>query len=817
MSRRCAVEGAVFRSFSRPTGLSALGLSRLGLSRLGLSAVVLALLLALLVAPRRVNADPAPVVVPPGGPGSYVNFRTQHNSVQFIGDTGWILVTVCTPTIVRVQAGPSSDGVPPDNVLVGRDVWRDVRFTMEDLGDRMEMHTGAVDIDVHKRPLRVDFYSTASHPLSLDRSGIHWADGACDDTRACDPDEHFYGFGLQFHSFDQRGKDRLLKTNADTPTDTGESHVVAPFFISTAGYGIFLDSTGYTRFHMGSDDPGRLAFSAPDPVLDYYFIAGPSFRDIIARYTLITGRMRMPPRWGLGFWYRVKSDWSEAQVQRAALEFRSRDIPCDVLGLEPGWQSQSYPCSFEWNLKRFPDPPTFVQWTLDHGFHLNLWEHAYTSAASPLYRTLKDAQVVADQTVWKGAIPDFSLQKAKDLFAEFQDRETASLGVSGYKLDEDDGSDYTGGWFFPDSTHFPSGLTGAAMHNVFGYLYQRAIQEMFDRKNLRTFLLSRGGYAGSQAYPVAAYSDSYGFREYIRAACNSGFSGVLWCPEVRQGGSDEEFARRCELALLSPVAMINAWDNGVLPWSRGAAAEQIFRKYDDLRMQLVPYLYDAFWQDHQDGIPVVRPLLMDYPTDLGSRECDDEYFLGDSILVAPVMNGVSRAVYLPPGRWTNFWTGLALTGGRTVDVSAPLDREPLFIKEAALIPMAEAPSKAGGSQQAPVIAAPAEAAASASIAADPVATERLLAYPGTVPGASILYDDDGVTTRYLGGGRAEVRVEMSAVARTGLVIKIHTPEGRFTWPARTITVEIRGLGRSPSAIRDNGKLLKESGTASDVP
>ena len=152
-------------------------------------------------------------------------------------------------------------------------------------------------------------------------------------------DEHFFGFGLQFHSLDQRGRQRTMKTNADPPEDNGMAHAPDPFFYSTRGYGIFLNSAGYSHFDMCATTQDAYTFSAPEATLDYFFIYGPSFREISDRQTWLRGRIQMPPKWGLGFWYRMPTKWKGDLTTQTAKEFRERRIPCDVIGLEPGWQS----------------------------------------------------------------------------------------------------------------------------------------------------------------------------------------------------------------------------------------------------------------------------------------------------------------------------------------------------------------------------------------------------------------------------------------------------------------------------------------------
>ena len=358
------------------------------------------------------------------------------------------------------------------------------------------------------------------------------------------------------------------------------------------------------------------------------------------------------------------------------------------------------------------------------------------------------------------------LQKTRDIFAKFHISEHIDLGVDGYKLDECDGSDFTGNWFYPDDTRFPSGLTGAQMHNLTGFLYNQATHEMFEGLGLRTYLLLRANFAGGQRYASCIYSDYYQLPQYIRAQATSGFSGFLWCPELRQAGSDDEFLRRAENMFFSPIAMLDAWsgDEKLLPWKRGESIEKTFRGYVELRMRLMPYLYSAFWKMHETGLPVVRALVMDYPDDRATYGVDDQLMYGESMMIAPVAEGTSRKVYLPKGPWTDFWNDKTYEGGRTIDYSAQAEVIPIFVKAGAVIPMGPVMQHVGEM---------------------PVDKIELNIYPGE--GSFVLYDDDGATTAYEKGEHVEVPILV-----TNHSLKIGQPKGRYKSEIKTFAVKVHG-------------------------
>ena len=714
---------------------------------------------------------------------------------------GVLTVTLVAPQIVRVHFVPNGANAdfPRIPLILPQSTTKD-RFARHDVKEFTELNASLLRLRVHTDAPRVDFYTPDGKPLSLDAGGATTETGQQRDTRAIANDEEFFGFGLQFHSLAQRGKTKTLKVNADPSTDLGNSHAVVPFFLSTAGYGIFLDSHAYTHFDMGKATPDRLFFQTPDPVLDYYFCYGPTFHDLLARYTQLTGRMAMPPKWGLGFWYRMKSDWKQDKAESVARAFREHDIPCDVIGLEPAWQTHAYSCSYLWNKGQFPDPAAFVAGMRDQHFHVNLWEHAYVHPSSPIHDPLQKANAVGDKLVWGGLVPDFTRPEARALFGDLHQKEHIALGVDGYKLDECDGSDFTGGWFFPDDARFPSGMTGAQMHNVFGLLYQRAFHAFFDRQNKRSYFLCRGMFAGAQADPSVIYSDWYGFKEYVRACANSGFSGILWCPEIRQTDNANEFVRRFQMVFFSPLAMINAWADGVTPWEKGPEVEKIFRQYADLRMQLTPYLYSAFWRMHEMGLPVIRALVMDSPADRNTYGIDDEFLYGDSLLVAPVLSGDSRSVYLPAGIWMDWWTGEVYAGGKSFSYPAPLDRLPLFVKAGAIVPM-QPRSRYANEQPVETL------------------TLRVFAPPPGQPVSSessrfTLYEDDGETLNYRKGSNVQTILSCTS-APDGLTLRTEAPKGNYAATWKMFAWEVAGVDAPPRSVLLGGRPLPS--LAADAP
>ena len=549
------------------------------------------------------------------------------------------------------------------------------------------------------------------------------------------PDEQIYGLGLQMLSFSQRGKKKTVRVNADPKYDTGDSHAPVPFYVTTEGIGILIDTARYATFYFGDARPkpthavNIVTGANPDPNYthniqdadigqitvevprasgaDVYLFGGPEMLDAVRRYNIFSGGGVVPPEWSLGFWYRMDARGTQQSALALAQEFRERKMPCDVIGLEPGWQTHAYSCTFAWNRDRFPDPAAFVR-SAQKNLRINLWEHAFTHPASPLFAEIEPHS--GDYGVWGGLVPDFAAEPARAAFGAYHAKTFLDTGISGFKLDECDNSDYTGGWSFPECSAFPSGVDGEQMHNVFGLRYQMAIWNEFRKRGLPTYNLARSSGALASPYPFVLYSDLYVHRDFIRALVNSGFSGLLWCPEVRDAVSEEDLIRRLQSVVFSPLAMVNGWYIKNPPWKqlnrRLNNADQLLDGWEKFesrcreiiawRMQLVPYLTAAFQRYAEDGTPPFRALVLDAPKERRLYAVDDQYMMGDRMMVAPLFAAEpARRVVLPEGDWHDFWTGEALKGGSELTVSASTEKIPVYVKTGSIVPWADAGLYAG--------------------------------------------------------------------------------------------------------------------------
>jgi len=549
--------------------------------------------------------------------------------------------------------------------------------------------------------------------------------------------EDIYGFGLQMNSFDQKGLRKKPVVNAYPVNNVGYSHAPMPYYVSTKGYAVLINTARYPTFYIGvhqkldksataiekrkkernMESPEGLYAPLEEAAstvtvdipgakgIDVFIFEGPSMKNAIQRYNLFSGGGALPAIWGLGVKYRVKSDFNNEGVYKMARYFRDKHIPCDVFGLEPKWQTESYSSSFVWNTKGFPNPKAFIDSVRGYNLRLNLWEHAYIASSSPLYDPMLNKS--GDYPVWKGLVPDFADKDARKIFADYHEKTLVIPGISGFKMDECDNAEYSRAdinWGFPEQSQFPSGIDGEQMHQLFGILYGHTLYDIFKAHNQRSFFDIRSLNAFSSAFPASIYSDTYNHTEYIRLICNSGFSGLLWSPEVRESSSENELIRRTQTAVLSAQTLFNSWYLKNPPWlqydrqknnndqflDKANELEGHIRKLLNFRMSLVPYLYGAFAKYQQKGVPPFRALVADYPEDANVYKISDEYLIGDDVLAAPLLTGSnSRRIYLPEGNWYEFNTNKKYTGKQTYTLSCDLDQLPLFVREGTILPLAK--------------------------------------------------------------------------------------------------------------------------------
>ncbi len=592
------------------------------------------------------------------------------------------------------------------------------------------------------------------------------------------PDEKIYGFGLQLDRLDHTQRVMTLKVD-HWSQGGGETHAPVPFYVSSKGYGVFFDTARYLKVYaatgnrkdatqrepefdrnpVNEEERGKwnaqprgdaVEVSLLSPGLEVVIFAGETPLEVVQRYNLYSGGGTLPPLWGLGFWHRMHAHADAEDVYAELAEFKEQGIPLDVLGLEPGWMTRSYPCTFEWQTLRFPDPKGFTQSLLDDGIHLNLWINPYISQKGSLHEPLYPLS--GSHTVWHGIVPDFQVPEARAIFTDHFREEHFGFGVSGYKADEVDGYDR---WLWPDHATFPSGTSAEAMRQTYGMQLQKALYtDLFRSENRRSYNLVRATSGAASAYPFVLYSDSYDHEEYITGISAASLGGILWTPEIRRAGNAREWLNRMQTVCFSHMAMLNAWVSGAKPWSFPEVTDSV-REVIELRMRLLPYFYTAFADYHFEGIPPIRAMVLEdgdfrIRAEVEAGELDgetnpyevdrvfeknDQFMFGPDMLVAPFYGpryATAREVALPTGDWYDFHSGAFVGNGEIIEVDAETlgDRIPLFVRGGATIPMLKDAANN------------AKAVSGASL---------VLRHYGEGEGFVRIYEDDATTFDYLSG------------------------------------------------------------------
>lgn len=617
-----------------------------------------------------------------------------------------------------------------------------------------------------------------------------------------DSTERIFGLGLNFKTVDQRG--RILRLHMDHygGRDDGRNHAPVPLYVSSKGYGVLINSARYIDVWVGtavqrdSKNPpevrdrntnpnwsanphsDNIEMLVPAQGTEIIVFGGPSMMDAVRRYNLFNGGGCLPPKWGLGFWHRTPTLYNEQDVLTEVQQYKEKNFPLTVIGLEPGWQSIAYPCSYEWDKTRFPNPQRLVDSLKKQGVETNLWINPYVVPDGTLGKQI--VPYTASHNVWTGLVPDYMVPEARQLIANHFNKNVLDIGVSGFKMDENDGFDE---WLWPDVARFPSGHTAEQQRQTYAVMMQKLTTDLYRSRNRRTYGLVRGSNAGASSFPYVIYNDYYSHPDFITALVNSSFIGVLWTPEVRASKTGEEWLRRMQTVCFSPLAMLNAWADGTKPWSFPEVTSQV-QDIAHLRMQLIPYLYTSYADYAFYGTPPVKAMNLLPGFDIRQenqtgvlsstenpyakavrKEIKDQFVVGDELLVAPLFAGqVERQVILPAGKWYDFYTGEYAGEQEVITVKPGLDKIPVYVRDGAIIPMFPKGEFNLSSKQ------PLE-----------------IRYYGKSDGRYMLYDDDGESYDYEKGNYTRITLEVKKNKKGKPEGKVIVPKGSKLWSYGSFT------------------------------
>jgi alpha-D-xyloside xylohydrolase len=485
-------------------------------------------------------------------------------------------------------------------------------------------------------------------------------------------DEKLFGAGESFTRLNKRGQKLVLYLRDGQGVQNYRQYKAVPFFLSSNGYGMFAHTSAPVTFDFGHDFDQHMVVYTGDDVLDLFvFIGRP--KDILREYTGLTGRSPVPPLWSFGLWMSRISYTSEAQVRDVAAKLRQYRIPSDVIHLDTGWFETDWRSDYEFSPTRFPHPAAMMQDLARMGFHVSLWQLPYFTRKNKLWQELLQGGYAVRDQAGRIGLEDATLDFSNPDAVRWYQGKLAGLldlGASAIKADFGEGAPLTG--------LYHSGRTGWYEHNLYPVRYNRAVYEITKRATGGGIIWARSAWAGSQRYPVHwggdAENTNSAMAATLRGGLSLGLSGfTFWSHDV--GGFVERAPRDLYRRWLPFGALTShTRTHGAPPrepWEYDSAFVVDFRRAIEMKYRLMPYVYAQAKASSEQGFPMMRTLFFEYPDDPTSWLIDDEYLFGTDLLVAPLFDETDhRTVYLPPGTWIDYQTGMPYAGAKWHDIQA---------------------------------------------------------------------------------------------------------------------------------------------------
>ncbi|MAS34212.1 MAG: hypothetical protein CL610_09400 [Anaerolineaceae bacterium] len=656
-------------------------------------------------------------------PGAVESVQLTEEGIRLKCEQGWLDLRWLAPNCLHLRfASSPNDFDSYFSYAIHKQHWTTVSLEIKEERDQILVATSAYVYRITTRPFGLTVETIKGRVICRDSPGIQKNErGAVRLTMRLRPEEACYGMGERAAGLNLRGAQyQLWNTDPPNPYQRGTDplYYSIPFCLNIhddGAYGVLWDNSHRGHADFGQETPDEFSFEAEAGGLSYYLFAGADMNVVLSRYTELTGRIMLPPLWFLGYQQCRWSYFPQDEVLKIAGGFRQRGIPCDVIYLDIHYM-QGYR-DFIWDHERFPDPAQLIQTLHESGFHVVVIldpgikiDPAYTTYQSGIesgvfLRYPDDEHLAA--AVWPGLchFPDFTHAAARQWWAQ-QCQPLLNMGIDGLWNDMCEPAVFLpdGPGTLPDYVpHEQEGRGGShrEIHNVYGMQMARASFEALQQHKPadRPVNMLRAGYAGAQRYAASWTGDNTASWDHLRLsismALNMGLSGApMTGPDIGGffGNADGElFTRWLQATCLMPYFRgHSALDTAPHePWVFDQPYEVINRVTIQLRYNLMPYLYSIVAQAAEYGWPVIRPLFSIEPQNPALRSIDDCYLLGDALLVAPIVEkgALKRDVYLPDtGDWYDYWTNERLAGGRKIEVTAPLERLPLFVRAGSVIP-----------------------------------------------------------------------------------------------------------------------------------
>lgn len=661
-------------------------------------------------------------------PSKVVSCKKEVDTFYFTTENKVVLqLTVFRDSVLRFRYTTKSNFENDFSYAIDENASRGYNhLSTSESDDYYEVITSKLICQIHKIDLRIAIFDAVDGSLiSEDESGFHWEEnyefgGDIVKMSKSAPDaESYYGMGDKPVHNNLRGKrfENWVTDSYAFERHTDPIYKTIPFYTALHGkkaYGIFFDNSFRSFFDFCHEQRHVTSFWAQGGEMNYYFIYGPKMIDVVASYSNLTGAPELPPLWTLGFHQCKWSYYPESKVKEVANKFRELQIPCDAIYLDIDYM-EGFRC-FTWNKEYFPNPKKMVQELLDDGFKtvaiidpgIKIDEDysVYKEGIENDYFCKRADGPYMKGKVWPGEcyFPDYTNPKVRKwwsgLFKELIDE----IGVKGVWNDMNEPAvmEVPNKTFPNDVRHDHDGnpCSHRKAHNIYGMQMAKATYKGLKKFSYpkRPFVITRAAYSGTQRYSSTWTGDNIATWDHLGIANvqaqRMSLSGYSFVGSDIGGFAEqptgELYTRWIQLGIFHPFCRAHSsGDHGNQePWSFDEDVINIVRKFIELRYTLLPYIYTAFWRYINEGIPIVKSLVLFDQDDHQTYDRNDEFIFGEKILVCPVMepNAQGRRMYIPIGNWYNFWDDELIKGGKETRVEADIDSMPIFIKEGAIIP-----------------------------------------------------------------------------------------------------------------------------------
>lgn len=660
-------------------------------------------------------------------PNHVVAFRQDADTFYFTTDNGVILeLTALRNSAFRFRYATDYTFQPDFSYAISEEATRGYNsLDWKESESYYEIWTPKLKVRIDKKNLKVKILDAAGTLINEDELGFHWEENYTHGgnlvkmSKVTQTAESYYGLGDKATHSNLKGK-RLNNWVTDQygyGKDQDPLYKAIPFYIglhSGIAYGIFFDNSFRTFFDFAHERRNTTSFWADGGEMNYYFIYGPEMSRVVRAYTNLTGTPELPPLWALGFHQSKWSYYPESRVKEVAAKFRELNIPCDAIYLDIDYMD-GFRC-FTWDKEKFPDPKGMIDELyadgfktvamIDPGIKVDRDYWVYKEALENDYFCKRADGPLMRGKVWPGAcsFPDFTNPEVRKWWSGLYKTLIAENGVHAVWNDMNEPAimEVPSKTAPLDTRHDYDGhrCSHRKAHNVYGTQMIRATYEGVKKYVFpkRPFVITRAAYSGAQRYSSTWTGDNVATWEHLWIAnvqvqrlCLSGFSFAgSDIGGFTEQPSGELFARWIQLGIFHPFFRVHSsGDHGDQePWSFDPEVTDIVRSFIELRYQLLPYIYTAFWKYVERGEPMLKSLAYYDQHDQQTHFRTDEFIFGDHILVCPIQepNAKGRRMYIPKGQWHNFWTGEIVEGGVERWVVADLDKIPIFIKAGAIIP-----------------------------------------------------------------------------------------------------------------------------------